>query len=492
MSAVIGSNLAARIAGFANAKALEKRAVRASRYKRPLRDFFESRKKLTQFTGGEVLVPIKEPAYNLSAQKWSGSDTLNNPVELNPGMLASFTPSNMFWPVKWGFDELRKVCGVTIIPNENGAQSADARVYHRDKASERILYDKLAEDIESEADRADENVDVEMHRQGSTAKDLAGLNSILPIQNIGNYGGIDRAKVAAVQHVLFAGNDGNGTAPKHMGARGIVGTNGTLLGQLETFIRQLRSAAATCGLPSGRWKAFAGTGFLDKYKFEMRRIGIQWNMDASKNGGKLNLLLTDDRLGVDDFDLAWNPTMDQLDTIAASEVGLGLSQLSVTFSGGGATRQATAVAYVSAGGGIASIVVTDAGEGYTSAPTVTIGNAGGGSAATFQAYVFSASTGTGLTQVDGDDVRLGRLNYVAVTAAGSGYPTTGTAAPFTDRLIALYEPSWEYLVQNGLDMRTSIPADNPRARYIEQQRDHTHCLVCKCPRVNGIIVASST
>lgn len=492
MAAIIGSNLAARIAGFANAKAIEKRAIRAGRYKRPLYDFIQSKKKLTQFTGGEVLVPIKEPAYNLNAQKWSGSDGLNSPVELNPGMLASFSTSNMFWPVKWGFDELRKVCGVTIIPNENGAQSADARVYSRDKASERILYDKLAEDIESEADRAEENVDLECHRQGATAKDLAGLNAILPIQNTGNFGGIDRARVAAVQHVLFAGNDANGTAPKHMGARGVVGTNGTLLGQLEAFIRQLRSAAATCGLPAGKWKAFAGSGFLDLYKFEMRRLGLQWQADASGKGGKINLLLTDDRLGVDDFDLIWNPTQDQLDTVASSEVGIGLSQLTVTFSGGGATRQATGVAYVTAGGGIASIVITDPGEGYTSYPTVAIGNAGGGSAATFQAYVFNAGAGTGLTQVDADDIRIGWVNYVAVTGAGSGYATTGTAAPFTNRLIALYEPSWEYQVQNGLDMRTSIPADNPRARYLEQQRDHTHALICKCPRVNGILVASST
>ncbi len=43
----------------------------------------------------------------------------------------------------------------------------------------------------------------------------------------------------------------------------------------------------------------------------------------------------------------------------------------VTFSGGGATTQATGVAVLSSSGAVKSVTINDGGEGYTSAPTVT-------------------------------------------------------------------------------------------------------------------------
>jgi hypothetical protein len=491
VSAIVGSSMAARIAGFARSKVLEKRINTPGRYPRPLVDFYDSRKKKTQFVGNEVLVGIKEPASNLSSQKWAGSDTLNNAVELNPGMMASFTSSNMFSSIKWGFDDLRKSCGVTILPNDNGAQQVDGRVYRRDSSSERVLYDKLTEDIESMTDRFSELRDLEVHRQGATAKDLAGLNAILPIQNAGNYGGLDRGKIPVVQHVVFAGNDGNGTNPPWIGARGVVGS--TLLVQLEEFFTQLRAAASTCGLPKGKWRCFVGRGFLKMLKAELRSNKMQFNVDAEKGDSKINLLITDERLGLSSPDLSmeWDPTLETLDVIAAAEVGIGPSQIALTFNGGGATRQAKGLIYVTAAGALDKVVITDQGEGYTTAPTVALGNVGAGVGGAVTVTVFKETAGAGLTQVDADDVRIGRIATVAVTA-GAGYPTTGTAAPFTNRLYALYEPSWQYLVQDGLDQYLSIPSDNPRARMLEQQLDHTHALVCNCPRVNGVFAASAT
>ena len=383
------------------------------------------------------------------------------------------------------------MCGITILPNDNSHNgSADSRVIARDKAGERILYDKFTEDLESAWDRAEENVDLEMHRQGATSKDLAGLNAILPLSLTGNFGGLSRRDIPDIQHVVFAG-PGTTSAPNggNIGATGAV-TGSTLLSRLNQFLRKLKMNAATSGLPGGRFRMFGGSRALDNLAAAYRAAGLQWQAAAASQR-RINLLITDEKLAIGDMDITLDPTLDIMDTVAASEQGVGVSQLTVTFSGGGATRQASGVAMVSAAGAVTNIVITDFGEGYTSAPSVAIGNVGGGTGATFQANVYSASSGTGLTQVASDDVRIGRLASVTVTAAGSGYPTTGLAIDFSSRIYALYEPSWDYLVQSGLDMLASIPADNARQRILEQQIDHTHCLVCKAPATNGIFATAS-
>jgi hypothetical protein len=495
MAAVIGSNTAARIAGFANGRVLEKMAVKSARYPRPLRKLMEDRKQKTQFAGGELLVTVKEPAINVGAQKWSGTPTMQNPVNVQPGMLASFTPSNMFSAFQLGLDDLRKSTGITVIPNDNSHNGdIDVRAIRRDPSAERVLYQKIAEDLESFVDRCDELIELEGMRQGATVDDLAGLNAILPIQNTGNFGGISRASVPAVQHVIFAGNDAGATVPQWMGQRGVSGAN--MLLQLEKFFRQLRAAAATCGLPKGRWRVGAGTAWLDLFKTSMRAQNMQFQIDGTmpSSGGKVNLLLTDERLGLGsaDVQLEWWPVLDTMDLLYSAEVGVGLSQLTVTFAGGGATQQARGIAYVTAAGVISNVIVTDPGVGYTSFPTVTIGNAGGGTGATFQANVYVTGTGTGLITVPADDARIGRLGTVTVTAGGTGYAATNVASPFSNRMYAIYEPALDYWVQDGLDNRLTIPADNPRARIIEQQWDHTHCLTIKAPRTCGVFVASAT
>ena len=64
-----------------------------------------------------------------------------------------------------------------------------------------------------------------------------------------------------------------------------------------------------------------------------------------------------------------------VDGVVMTDTGLYYNQAlppSVTFSGGGATTDATGTATVSATGLITGIVITDGGAGYTSEPTVTI------------------------------------------------------------------------------------------------------------------------
>jgi hypothetical protein len=176
------------------------------------------------------------------------------------------------------------------------------------------------------------------------------------------------------------------------------------------------------------------------------------------------------------------------------------SQITATFSGGtaGTVRLPKGYVTVTAAGALDKLVIVDPGQGLagvagtgTTALTVALGNVGSGTGGSFALKYFSATANANTTQVDSDDVRIGQIDGSAtVTTAGSGYPTTGITSLMTNRLIALYEPAWEYLVQEGLDNFMSIPADNARARQLEQQWDHTHCLINCCPRASGVFVAN--
>jgi hypothetical protein len=298
MPAVIGSNQAARIANLARQKVMEKMLAKVGRNPRPFINFLDSRKRSTQFTGDGIMVGIKEIATNINAQKWSGTPTLQNANGIQNTMFAQFKSSNMFANTQWGYDDLRKASGVTIQPNQNGSSSADARQYARDASSERVLYNRITEDMESFSDRTEQLRDLEAHRPGATADDLVGLMGIMPMSMTGQFGGIDRASNPAVQHVLFAGAVTEQSGVPWIGARGTTGSSGTLLSQLEKFIRALRTAAFACGLPKGRWKLLGGSGFFDKLKAQLRLEKVAFNIDASSGESKLNLLITDERLGL--------------------------------------------------------------------------------------------------------------------------------------------------------------------------------------------------
>lgn len=522
MSAVIGSNQAARIAGLARQKVMEKSLVKAGRNPRPLINFFDSRKKPSQFTGNGIMVGIKEIAVNINAQKWSGIPTLQGANQIQNTLFAEFKSSNMFANMQWGYDDLRKASGVTILPNDNGANTADGRQYSRDNNSERVLYNRITEDMESFQDRTEQLRDMEVHRPGATADDLTGLFAIMPMNMIGNFGGIDRATNVAVQHVLFAGDVTEQSGVPWIGAKGTTGVSGTLLSQLEKFIRALRTAAFSCGLPKGKWKLFGGSQLFDKLKAQLRLEKVAFNIDASSGDSKLNLLITDERLGLSspDLDLVLDFTLDQMDTDFASEIGLAPSNVTATFSGGtfenataaGAViggsgpnagqvaRHAKGFVVTTAAGAIGSsggagtaggLFIVDPGCGYLTAPTCTL--AGSGTLGVITPAIFQVAVQSGtISNVPTDDARIGRVDAArsVTTTLGSGYGAVGLAAPASSRLYALYEPSWDYLVQEGLDNYMSIPADNPRGRQLEQQWDHTHALTNCCPRVNGVFVAS--
>lgn len=505
MPAVIGSSIANRILGCARQKVLET-VAKTGRNPRPLRDFANRLKKSTQFTGDGVMVGIKEPALNVGAQTWTGDATLQSPVDVQNMLFAKFSSSNMFSNIKWPFDDLRKASGVTILPNDNGAQNVDARQYSRDESSERVLYNRLTSDLESFEDRTDQLVDLALHRPGNGSTDLAGLLALMPLSNTGNFGGLSREGIPSVQHVVFAGDAPVMPGVDWINKRGTTGSSGTFFTQLEKFMRVLRNNAFMCGLPRGKWTLVGGSGFFDMFKAQARLDKIAFNIDASNSGSVLNLLLTDERLGTGatDMQMVLDYTLDQLDVEFSSEIGLAPSAVTVTFAGGttGASDFRLPKGYVTltAAGALDKLVITDPGQSLagtagtgTTALTVTTSAPASGSGHSFALKYFSKTANANTTQVDSDDVRVGRIDGSAtVVTVGTSLFTAVIAAPATNRLYALYEPAWQYLVQDGLDNRMSVPADQRDARRLEQQWDHTHALVNCAPRCSGVFVASAS
>jgi fibronectin-binding autotransporter adhesin len=101
----------------------------------------------------------------------------------------------------------------------------------------------------------------------------------------------------------------------------------------------------------------------------------------------------------------------------------------ITFSGGGATTNATAIAVLGAGGIVASYTIGSVGAGYTAAPTVTIsgGTLGaGGTAAVAPAATVAAGGLIGLTLPQGSGLTLGTptqagpsINLGVATSSGA-------------------------------------------------------------------------
>ena len=133
-------------------------------------------------------------------------------------------------------------------------------------------------------------------------------------------------------------------------------------------------------------------------------------------------------------------------TITAGGTNYAAATTTVTFAGGGATRQATGTVVLTAGV-VTGVTVTDAGEGYTSAPTVTITDTGAGTGATATAvlggitsalsgatFTYGAGAFT-LTLAGADDIGLHgdalprhRHGYI-----GAAWHATGIAPEWTTR-----------------------------------------------------------
>ena len=490
MSAVYLSSSVNEIANAGIAKATSKFVAKTGRTNRPFCDWIKGKKKPGSWPTGTIPVYFKEKASNINGQAINGDETISSPLKIKVGIKGEVYVPRYVWNYKIIHDDIARSVGITILPNQNDSKTVEQRYEQRTQQDDKILYNVLTESHEAFLDRIDENWDSLLHVQGATSTDVVGLNGFLPIALTGNCCGIDRAINPAVQHVVFAGDATYADANSNLGSRGTTGSGGTLLTQLTKFIRRLRQNAATCGLPRGRWKCFAGSGWFDKYIYQANNYaGMSFNRDAT-GGGNVNLVLSDDDMKIaKDFDIMWDPTLDLLDTTASAEVGLAMSQMSCSFSGGGGSG-ATAVAYVTAAGVVSAIVLTNPGSGYTSSPTLTLGNAGSGASFASTVTYYKGSAGTNAVVVDADDARIGRLAGVTITNGGTGYPTTATAAAFTNRLYAMYDPAWEMPIQSGLDMFMSMPPDPANARYSEPQCDHMACLLPKAITPNGVFVAA--
>ena len=96
----------------------------------------------------------------------------------------------------------------------------------------------------------------------------------------------------------------------------------------------------------------------------------------------------------------------------------------VTFSGGGATTQATGTAVINAAGQCVGIILTSYGAGYTSVPTVTLTGGGASSQATFTALLVASTTtlSTFHTGIDVKTAATGRVQQYVKGAAGLYIP----------------------------------------------------------------------
>jgi hypothetical protein len=299
-------------------------------------------------------------------------------------------------------------------------------------------------------------------KQGASYKEPIGVNGQFPIVPIGSLYGHSRNTTPVMRHLTVGGT---------------IGASGTLVPNHRTMFRQLNENTVNSGI-SGEWVCLAGGGFMDGYASEVERLGLSRNADVS-GIKKADVVLLDEALRIGNIKPTWWPLLDRADTLFASEKGLTAATNLVTFSGGGATRQATGFAMATAGGAISSIVITDPGAGYTSAPTIAIASVTGLTSGTnIVPKVYSASSGAGLVQVAADDYRIGQLarvtdasdNVIFGSAVGAA-ATAGAAINFTNRAYWFFKPAMKYLIGNGVDRRIVVPADPARTRSSELQME---------------------
>jgi hypothetical protein len=466
------------------------KTVWADRVKRPLYYYLESIRKPTALSGDGVDFIMKFAASNLSLTTWAGDVTLPNAGSINNHVKWRAKYANFFMAFSVVFDFYKQL-GFTIVPNDS-TQDPNSLIKPMSGQEYSQLKSKLLEDLDSLADQWERLMDMAHHRQGTLSTDLVGLNGLLPASPKGLIGGFDRTRNPLFQHIIAAGSGaGLPAGTKHLFGSLTTGTSGNACQNLETIFTRLRANAAGSELPSGGWKIFGGMGALNKIKdsyFKQRNVQFQ-SAAGRKSRGKVDMLLMDDDIQVAGMDFIWDPTIDDMDGVAASERPVGMSPGIVTFSGGGGSGAAAAL-IVNTAGAVDSIVLTERGSGYTTQPTAAISGAGGGTGATLKVWwhkvTASPSGAAGEIGVDADDSRAGTIAYVEVTAAGSGY-TAGTLLNFTDMAWILYEPALCPLYQEGLNKNISVPPQSARNRKAEIQCDATHIFGLRAFRVNAVI-----
>ena len=198
------------------------------------------------------------------------------------------------------------------------------------------------------------------------------------------------------------------------------------------------------------------------------------------------------------------------DSVSVTNGGSGyVTAPTVTFSGGGATRQATAQATMKATG----FVITNVGKGYVVAPTIAIaanGGGGGGAAATATLQVTTVNLtngGTGYTTVPTVTFSLpqtaggvqatgratvvgGRVTAITITNPGAGYtamPTVAIAAPLAGTRATA-------TATGGIDHITFTSPDptNPRAAGGGGYTDFSQVIATISPSPLGTVDANAT
>ncbi len=114
-----------------------------------------------------------------------------------------------------------------------------------------------------------------------------------------------------------------------------------------------------------------------------------------------------------------------LPTITTSGAGYTTAP-SVTFTGGGASDEATGVATINAAGQVTGIIITNSGAGYTAAPTITLSAPpAGGTQATATASFVAAATGP---QSATTKITTTTVSYNDAGAFGGGIGNAGNGA----------------------------------------------------------------
>lgn len=422
-----------------------------------------------------------------TASTWTGDATLPAATTTRDLKQVSFIPFNLTDCEKIIVDEFASE-GI-YLRHPSAMPNTNQRIISDNPQGDWVKINKMLDDrIESlyakvETALADQYLGF---KQSST--DCVGLFSMFPFVMTGNYGGLSRQYNPSVQHNIAMGSNvsgnanlGSATNIKGTVVTGAPGTT-TFFSTVKGLLRQAKMYAGTSGLKGGKWRCFAGGAALDSVENIYRLANLQFNADSARSGGKVDLMLADSDLMIGRIEPEYEPDFARGDTLYSSLKPRGIGQAIATFSGGtGGTVVPTGVVNVSSSGTVTSISLTNPGAGYTAAPTIAITTGGTGSSATAECTVYSASSGSGLTQVDADDARIGQVATITITNAGSSYNVPGLIN-FDNLLVFVYEPAWEAMSPHKDLDRTATWVPDGRHPNAEIQVHHRGMLKCVCPR----------
>lgn len=443
---IVESDAVSAIA-MSTSKTYKKSTLKVDWKPRPLLQLAEAMKGQEGINGvdGEIIETV-QTVPNLTSQTWRGTDSIISAQKPRGNIQFATGYVRHVLPISFDHDEWLQR-GIKIIPHTGG--DVQGKIKKMGKGNCDRIADMLWDYTLKGVHKAfDDNQDRLLHSQGTTAKDPLGLNGMLPIAITGSVYGHNRAFTSQVQHLVRGSS---------------TGTNGTILSDIESDRRELDIRNANSNIGS-EFIWIAGGEWIQGYKDQHRTLG---KFDLNPAGQvKLDGVILDSAVRIGTEDVIYDPTLDEMDILYSSEKGIAISPSAVTFSGGGSpTRQATGYAVVSSGGAITAIIVTDPGAGYTSAPTVSVAT---GSSATFTPRIYSTSSGASFVTVAADDVRIGRLADVTVTAGGTGYGV-GDAPKFARRAYRIPRKAFTYKIGSGTEREVTHPADARAVRSSELQ-----------------------